>query len=134
MKKSILVSVVGIFQWSIAVAATPSTLDMVLKGKSCRETNSQVIECEYKVGKNLYINIAGVGQPDAQISFLRTDHEGDFYASLGIAHGCVIVKRGPKSLSKEENFSGPGSIVDFAFISPKNGKVYPTWEACVGAR
>jgi hypothetical protein len=49
---------------------------------------------------------------------------GDYHATLGILHGCVIVK--PETLN-----SNP---FNFAFVSPRTGKVYLNWEACGAAR
>jgi len=55
--------------------------------------------------------------------------KGDFYPTYGLQHGCVIIKRGSKGVVNNELF-GPGSLFDFAFVSPKNGKVYKTWQEC----
>jgi hypothetical protein len=110
-------------------AAQRSTLDITLAGKTCSENRQQTIECNYHIGNDLQITIAGVGQRHASITFEKSDEEGDFYAGLGIMHGCVIVKRGEKGIDPKKGI-GPGSMFDFAFISPKNGKVYPSWEQC----
>lgn len=60
--------------------------------------------------------------PDTGITFARADFpQGDYYAQFGLRHGCVIVKHGPDS-----RLFG----LDFAFVSPINGKVYKTWEEC----
>jgi hypothetical protein len=116
-----------------AAAMAPSTYDIVLAAKACSSTKvSQSIECNYKVGKDLYFTIAGVGEPDAGVTFMKSSYDGDFYASFGIMHGCVIVKRGPKVANHE--IAGPGSLMDFAFVSPRNGKVYRTWEDCGSSR
>jgi hypothetical protein len=85
------------------------------------------MDCRYKVGKDLEFTIAGIGQPDTGVTFVKSSFEGDFYASFGIQHGCVIVKRGQKAVTSQE-LSGPDSAFDFAFVSPKNGKVYRRWE------
>lgn len=103
--------------------AEPSTYELTVKGKLCQESTTQSIECNYKVGKSLHITIVGLGDPDAGVTFMRSDFSGDFYATFGMQHGCVVVKPNVKNLS-------PGSFPTFAFISPKNGKVYKTWEEC----
>jgi hypothetical protein len=106
-----------------------STYDQVIEGKSCQESRTQSLDCKYKVGKDLFISIPGIGQPNTGVTFLKSDWNGDFYATFGIMHGCVIVKRGDKSRD-DKSLVGPGSLIDFAFISPRNGKVYKKWEWC----
>lgn len=94
------------------------TYDKTLAGKSCKEESQQQINCTYKIGKDLEILIAGIGLPDTGITFAKSDIDGDYYASFGMQHLCVIIK------------SGKDLLQGFAFISPQNGKVYPNWEAC----
>jgi len=110
---------------------TETTYDLVVKGKSCKEDNSQQLEGNYQVGKDLHIAITGIGQPDTAITYMKSDFYGDFYATYGVMHGCIIVKRGPKGVTAEDY--GVGSFFDYAFISPKNGKVYTDWEKCQAA-
>jgi len=113
--------------------ADPSTYELVLAGKKCNESSSQVISCEYKVGNGLHFTIDDIGQPDTGITFVKSSFDGDFYATYGLKHGCIIVKRGPKGITSTE-FMGPGSFTDYAFVSPKNGKVYRTWKECMECR
>lgn len=75
------------------------------------------------MGKSLHVSIAGIGQSDTGIAFMKSDFEGDFYAKVGTGHGCVIVGRGKKRAVSD-------NPTDFAFISPKNGKVYADWQEC----
>lgn len=89
-------------------------------GKKCSESHQQLY-CEYTVGKDLEFSIAGIGMPDTGITFLRSKHEGDYFAQFGLMHGCIIIKHG-----KHSKLFGK----DFAFVSPKNGKVYKSWEDC----
>ena len=102
------------------VDAGGTAYEDTLSGKKCKES-SQQLNCEYKVGKDLEFSIDGIGMPDIGITFVRSIFSGDYYAAFGLLHGCVIVKHGEAS----ELF-----LQDFAFVSPKNGKVYKTWEAC----
>jgi hypothetical protein len=97
------------------------TYDAVVKGMRCAQQRSGQMDCEYHVGRTLRLEIAGVGQLEAAITFYKVDFDGDFYASVGVKHGCVIVK--PANLPPEQ-------LAQFAFISPKNGKVYRDWPAC----
>lgn len=90
-------------------------------GKKCTESFQQ-LNCNFKVGKDLEFSIDGIGMSDTGITFSRTNFpNGDYHAQFGLRHGCVIVKHGVES----KQFG-----VDFAFVSPKNGKVYETWEEC----
>ena len=113
--------------WAVA-----STYDEVLKGKQCSQIGDrQTLSCRFKVGMDLHISIDGIGQEDTGVTFMKSDFDGDYYATHGVLHGCVIVKRGPKSYSEESD--GPGSRFDYAFISPRNGKVYRSWPECKSA-
>jgi len=115
-----------------ATNAAQSTFDVVVSGKSCAMESRQEIHCEYKVGAGLHFSIENVGGLDTGITFLRSSFKGDFYAKFGILHGCVIVVPGPESRVPGA-IDGPGSFLDFAFVSPKNGKVYRDWRDCQGA-
>ena len=98
--------------------------DAVLAGKACRDDEStQALTCEYKVGTGLHFLIEGLGQPDTGITFLKSSADDDFFASFAILHGCVIVSRGERGRT-------PADVLDFVFVSPKNGKVYRSWEEC----
>lgn len=97
-----------------------------MAGKECQESSSQLLSCQYKVGSDLLISIDGIGGLGTGISFLKSDSYGDFYAVYGVMHGCVIVKSGRKRY--ENNFYD--NFLDYAFISPKNGKVYESWMSC----
>lgn len=92
------------------------TYDVVLAGKTCEKDNLEQLNCSYKAGKDFHVEIAGVGQEDTGIIFLKSDQKGDYYGIYGLLHGCVIVNG--------KSFSDP------AFISPKNGKVYRSWASC----
>jgi hypothetical protein len=95
--------------------------EVTLSGKECKETQHQ-LNCTYKVGKDLEFSIDGIGMPDTGITFTRSKGiEGDYLAQFGLIHGCIIIKHG-----KNSKLFGK----DFAFVSPKNGKVYKTWEDC----
>ena len=115
-------------EMSEAENQTEGTYNLVVKGKSCVEGQSQQLECTYQVGKDLNIAISGIGQPDTSITFMKSDFDGDFYATYGQRHGCIIIKRGSKGVTSKGY--GAGSFFDYAFISPKNGKIYKSWEEC----
>lgn len=102
--------------------AEESTYDLILKGKKCEEGYSQQLDCSYKIGKGFWLSLAGVGISDAGVTFMKSDFNGDYYGTYGVLHGCVIVKPGTKNKTNNP--------VDFAFVSPKNGKVYKDWQSC----
>jgi len=102
-----------------------SVYDIARKGAKCeRDQRTKLLDCEYRIGKDLLISIAGVGLPMAGISFLKSDAKGDFYGAFAMWSGCVNVMQGERS--------GIG-MVGSAFISPMNGKVYLSWVDCKDA-
>lgn len=108
-----------------------TTYEAVLAGMSCRReigTPAAERECEYRVGTGLHFAIAGVGGPDAAVTFYRASFGGDYYASFGIRHGCVVVKPG-RAIAREH----AGARADFAFVSPQTGKVFRDWRSCQAA-
>ena len=104
-----------------ATAQTNPTYDAVVRGLKCTQQNSGQLDCDYRVGRSLRLEIAGDGQSDAAITFYKVDFDGDFYATVGVLHGCVVVK---------PSHHPPGQFSQFAFISPKDGKVYRDWQTC----
>lgn len=109
-----------------APAAAQTTFDALLKGKVCKESSNQQIDCDYKIGRDFHLSIAGVGLADAAITFMKSDFKGAFYGTVGVAHGCAIVKPGAANPNRNP--------ADFAFVSPRNGKVYRDWQSCQSAR
>ena len=108
----------------VAGAAPPmSTYDAVVAGMHCEQTSVGSLECDYHVGRSLHFGVVGVGDPDAAITFYSVSFDGDYYASVGVSHGCVIVKPGKTS----------DLAAGFAFVSPRNGKVYRDWQTCADA-
>lgn len=102
----------------------PTTYRAVVAGMSCKQNSAASLECDYRVGRSLHFNIAGVGDKDAGITFLASSFEGDYFATVGVLHGCVIVKPG----------KARDNPLDVAFVSPRNGKVYQDWGACGDAK
>jgi len=102
-----------------------TTANEVYRGRECqRQESINQLDCTYTVGEDLEFDIAGVGQRDASITVLRTvGYEGDFYASFGLLHGCVIVKPGSGNPAAQRAFQ-------MAFVSPRTGEVYADWETC----
>lgn len=109
-----------------ASPSRPSTHDAIVAGMACKQNSFGSLECEYRVGRSLYFAVIGVGDKDAAITFYASSFDGDYYASVGVLHGCVVVKPG-------KEIQGP-SVLDFAFVSPRNGKVYSDWQSCRDAK
>ena len=102
--------------WVIVAYPKETLVQRLEKTKVCSKT-----ECTYRAGKDLQFTIAGIGQADVGSVFERSAYEGDYYASMGMAHGCVIVHNG----------KAKGSILtELAFVSPKTGRAYSTWQDC----
>lgn len=102
----------------ISPAWANKTYEDSLAGKSCEVDVVQQFNCKYKIGKDLEIWIDGIGSSETAVTFARSDIKGDYYATFGMHHLCVIVK------------SGTASLEGFAFISPMNGNVYEDWQTC----
>ncbi len=106
-----------------------TTYAATTRGASCRQNMEGSRLCTYRVGESLEISIAAVGEPDTGISFLRSDIRGDFYARFGVRHGCIIVAAGESAPAEARQ---PPD--DLAFISPRTGLVYRTWQECSRAQ
>lgn len=89
---------------------------------ACKQLTSGRLDCEYKVGRSLRFQIAGVGQVDAVVNFFQVDPEGDYVAGIAPLHGCVIVR--PAKAASD-------STAGQAFVSPNDGKVYRNWNTCL---
>jgi hypothetical protein len=119
---------IAVFVFPICTFAG-SAYDESLKGKVCKERENQILDCDYKIGKDLHISISGVGQSDAGVAFLKSNADGDYYGTFGVLHGCVIVQTGEKLWTLKDF-----EEANYAFISPRTGKVYQNWERCGDAR
>jgi hypothetical protein len=90
--------------------------DFVNKSAACHDG-----ECVFNIGQDLQFTLVGIGQKNAAVVFERVSSEGDYYASVGALHGCVIVHNGPKSKP---------ILTQRAFVSLVTGKAYGTWQKC----
>jgi hypothetical protein len=120
---SVFIAAVAILAQAVP-AFSGETYDAVVAGRTCGIDKLQQVTCAYNVGKDLRISIPGIGTDDVGVTILKSDFDGDYYATFGLMHQCLIVKTGGKLTSI------PGKLPDFAFISPKNGKDYQDWESC----
>lgn len=102
-------------------AAPRTTYDAVVAGMSCRQQVSGRLDCAYEVAESLGIVITGVGQEDAVVTFTRVDSTAGYVAGFAALHGCVIVRPAR---------ARPDSLPALAFVSPRDGKVYRTWQHC----
>lgn len=108
-------------------SAAQSLFDITTRGASCKALSDGSHFCKYEVGKDLEFSVTSVGKEDVGISFLRSNIKGDYWARFGLMHGCIIVVQGEKTAR-----TSSGS--DFAFVSPRSGRVYQTWEECQRAK
>lgn len=105
--------------WPGAHAADkPTTYEMVAAGKECKAGPGQTTSCRYRVGESLDFIINGIGSPDTSIMFLKSDFDGDYYASYSLKYTCIVVKGG---LDKKRSAKRSPLV---AYVSPKNGEVF----------
>ena len=64
MVKNMFYTIMFFLMASIPAAEGPSTYDIVLSGKTCKEGNNQSLSCEYRIGIGLYFSIDGIGYPE----------------------------------------------------------------------
>ena len=114
-----------------ASAQSARTFDVVQRARMCapNRADPRQSDCEFRVGKALRFTIAGVGTADAGIYFAKSDADGDYYAAVGLEHHCIIVWPGDETIAKMQS-----RVIDLAFVSPVNGKVYKDWGSCAKAR
>ncbi len=121
-------------QGSVPTDSPPiSTMEAVFNGMECKQSTIVLgqMECTYSISSDLKITIAGVGEEEAAIYFDRSAGlDGDYYAAVGMAHGCVIVKQGEALL---ERSISAGMAPTLAFISHRTGRVYEDWQSCGAA-
>lgn len=121
MKLQIAICVLAVFWPGISVAQ--QTYERVMAGKECKVSSAKKTTCRYKVGETLDLMISGIGTPDAMVAFLKSDIDGDFYASYSMKYKCVFVRSGmEKKGARRSPFT--------AFISLKNGEVYSDRVKC----
>jgi hypothetical protein len=121
---AILMALIGCS--AASASETVTTHADVTTGMKCAPNSRGDMECDYRVGRSLHFGVVGVGKPDASIYFYSASFEGDYFAVVGLSHGCVIVRPG-KAL-------GQARTTDLAFVSPQNGMVYRDWQACDAAK
>lgn len=107
------------------------TFEIVKDTASCQVMGRDgATRCDYRAGRSLHISIAGVGEDTVDITFMRSNADGAFYASFVPRYGCVLVERN-RTVSRGPKYRNP--FLDRAFISPVTGAVYPEWKACMSA-
>lgn len=114
---------------SATAVEAQTAFEATSKGARCTQNSQGTRLCRFEVGADLIVSITAVGEPDAGISFLRSNIEGDFFARTAIQHHCVIVSAGMKAPNAAK---APGG--DLAFVSPRTGRVYRTWQECETAQ
>lgn len=108
-----------------AALAIQTPFEATVSGAKCAPASNGVLSCHYKIGTGLELSIAAIGQIDTGIGFMNSNIDADYYARFGVQHGCVIVMYGKKGMERAKT-------MDFAFISPRTGRVYKDWQECKG--
>ena len=103
-------------------ALAQSVFEAAVRGTACRQSAKGSLNCIYAVGRDLEFSITAAGEADAGISFLRSSIKGDYYARFGVLHGCIIVAQGEATTQL--------APIDYAYVSPKTGRVYKSWQEC----
>lgn len=117
-----------------ARASATGAFDALLEGMACRQHKSGRMDCEFRVGSSIRFIIAGVGQEDVIVSFVQADSGSEYVVSMVPLHGCVVVKpTRTADATRAAGIPAADSVVTFAFVSPKTGKVYRNWAACLSA-
>ena len=115
---------------SDATSSSTDIYSLVTNGMRCNQggtgtsADTQMV-CEYSVGDGLQFRILAVGAADAGIEFEKVLPSSPYRAAMSLKHGCVIVER--------QSSSNTASAPQFAFVSPRTGKVYHTWQDCAAA-
>ncbi|HEX7939533.1 MAG TPA: hypothetical protein VF483_11150 [Gemmatimonadaceae bacterium] len=117
-----------------AGAARPSAaFNALLEGMACKQQPSGRMDCDFHVGGTRFV-IAGVGQEDVAISFVQADTADPYRVSIAPLHGCVVVKpTNSAQATRTAGLSEGDSVATFAFVSPRTGKVYRSWQSCLSA-
>lgn len=111
----------GVVAAQAAVTPARSTYDAVVAGMTCRQQTNGRLDCHYVIGESLQIRITGVGQEDAVVNFQKVDSTAGYVAGFAALHGCVMIRPAK---------ARPDSLVALAFVSPRDGRVYRTWQHC----
>lgn len=98
------------------ISFSKSIVGTVNNGKSCQlsQLDKNQFNCEYKAGDSLSIVIERIGTQHPIVVFVKSDPA--YVAQYYIEYNCVKVSY-PKEMT-------------WAFINPKNGKVYSDGENC----
>lgn len=98
--------------------------EKVLSGTMCKQTKSNGLICEYKVG-DLSISIKDAGGTDTVVGFNHSDVSDEHYAVWYF--GCIVVVPGHRHVG---NYGRDYGI----YISPINGRAYRTKIECAAVR
>lgn len=124
MRKTILMMLLAVLSGSATAESAKDALFVkVVAGADCKQTASNGLICEYRVGQKLRFSIKDAGGSDPVISFRHSDWGDDFYAVMYF--GCIVVVPGTAS---KEKYEGDG-----IYVAPKNGRVFRTRSECQAA-
>ena len=123
---------VGAFSALLAAAAAAAALeppfDAVKRGARCNLEPDGSLACRYRAGRDLEFELRRVGEPGVELRLVRSGEAGDYRADHEMMSRCVFVRHG------ERGREAGGSEFAYAFVSGRNGFVYPSLRECRLAR
>jgi hypothetical protein len=112
----------GILLLPVHILAYENIHDVVRDSRNCWFEDQKGFTCEFVIGENLKFVMVDVGGPETTTLVQKSDSEnGKYYLNVNASHNCLIIGDQASQL-----FQG-----GFAYISPKNAKVYKNAASCV---
>lgn len=134
LKNIALAAALGFTISTSSSASEPKTVyERVKASRKCyqQKYRPEILECTYSIGNDLFITVAGVGTSTAGITINKSNSDGDFFASFGVAFApCVMVKDGYSNKEYTKRFADER----WAYISPITGLVYKDHPSCRSAK
>jgi hypothetical protein len=98
------------------------------KGAHCDLEADGSLACRYRAGRDLEFELRRVGERGVELRLIRSSEAGDYRADREMMSRCVFVRHGERG--REQG----GSEFSYAFVSGRNGFVYPSLRDCRHAR
>ena len=81
---------------SIPIAEETSTYDIVLSGKTCKESGTRTIICDFRVGKDLHFTMDDIGGSWTGITFISPTMTATFMPRTAWATAALSSRRGKR--------------------------------------
>ncbi len=101
--------------WCLPCVCFASLIDKIEKKCEASSIDKNQIDCIYKVGHNLEIEVVGIGDSQASIVFNKVNDK-DYVVKYQTSPKCMLV--------------GSRKYPDNIFISPRSGKLFSDVTAC----